>query len=818
MIKNHFKVAFRNFWRHKAFTIINVTGLSVGIAACLVIYLLVQHDFSFDKFEKGNNRVYRVVTNFNSYGSPAYNPGVCGPLPWVVNDQVTGVEYSVPVLRLFLPDVIIDRPGNPRQKFKQQPDIALADSNYFKLLSFKWLAGSGKSALSEPNHVVITSKQASIYFPGMAYDKVIGQTIIYDTLKTTVSGIVEPLNQNTDFTFHDLISYSTAFANPALRDELGLHNWGGTNVRRQLFLKLSSGTSTQQVAVQLNRILKKNSTLPAGKTQAFALQQLSKVHFDAKYGALGSSITANITTLYYLLGIALFLLLSGCINFINLKTAQASQRAREIGVRKTMGSTQAQLISQFLIETWLTTLFAVVVAVFLTPMILQLFSGFIPTGIRLNLIEQPLVLLFLVGLTIVVSLLSGFYPAMILSRFKPVVVLKNQVNTRNGKSRNEWMRKSLIVTQFVIAQFFIIATIMVSKQIYYAVSKDLGFKKEGILTIATPMKNINVVGNERLKNQLGMIPQVEMVSMGNDEPSSENTSGTEATYRDGKKEIKTEDLDEKFGDENYIKLYHIPLLAGRNLQQGDAGRAFLINNTYARRLGFDHPQQAVGKIIDDFNGDTRMQIVGVVADFHQGSLHEAIAPLVILTSTNSDFSSIFHVALKTNDAGNWHTAIAAMQTAWKQVYPDDDFEYNFVDDTIAKLYQREENTTLLLKWATGFSILISCLGLLGLAIFTTNQRTKEIGVRKVLGATVSQIVVLLSSEIALLVALSFVIVVPVSWFALNKWMQSFADRTTISWWIFAGGGILMLATSIITSASQIIRAAIVNPVTSLRSE
>jgi len=823
MIKNYFKIAFRNFWRHKVFTLINVTGLSVGIAACLVIYLLVQHDFTFDKFEKDSNRIYRVVTNFNFEGTKAYNPGVSGPLPAAVKNQVTGVEVSAQVFRLLLPDVFIRQGSNTPKKFKQQTNIAFADSGYFQLLQYKWLAGSPKTALNEPDHVVLTSDQAAIYFPGLSYDQVMGKVVIYDTIKTSVSGIVEPIKDNTSFVFRDFISYETAFAHMGWRMQLQLHNWGGHNPSRQFFVKLSPGASAAQVQGRLNAILEKNETQKKGRTQTLALEPLNKIHFDDRYGAVASYDTANVTALYYLLGIALFLLLCGCINFINLTTAQSTQRAREIGVRKTMGSTRLQLISQFLAETWVTTLFAVVAATVLTPVILRLFSGFIPPGIKLDLFAQPGIILFLLGLSIAISLLSGFYPAMILSGYKPVEVLKNQVVGGKG-SRNEWMRKSLIVTQFVIAQFFIIATVMVSKQIYYAVNKDLGFKKEGILTVASPFKNVNPKGNLVLLNQFRAIPQVAMVSMGNDAPSSENVNSTEAHYINGKTEITTEGLDEKFGDENYIKLYHIKLLAGRNLQPGDAGKAFLINDTYAKILGFQNPQQAVGKNIERFDGDTRMQIIGVVSDFHQESLHAPIAPLAILSNTDKKNSgSIFHIAMKPSPDGyregnNWHAAIVAMQHYWKQVYPNDDFEYHFVDETVARLYDKEENTVALLKWATGLSILISCLGLLGLAIFTTSQRTKEIGVRKVLGATVAQIVGLLSREIVWLVLLAFVIVVPLGWLALNKWMESFADRTAVSWWIFAGGGVLMLATSIITSAFQTIKAARANPVNSLRSE
>jgi len=820
MIKNYFKVAFRGFWRHKLFTLINITGLSIGISASLVIYLIVQHDFTFDKFHKDSDRIYRVVTNFTFSGQPAYNPGVCGPLPWAIKNQVTGLQLSVPVFRLLLPDVVIPKGQSAPVKFRQQPNVVFADSSYFKLISYKWMAGSALTALNEPDRVVLTADQATRYFPGLSYDKMIGKTVIYDTVRTTVSGIIAPLAENSDFTFHDFISYPTAFANPGLKMQLNLRNWGGTNTLRQLFFKLSPGTSVANVERQLNTILKINLAPQKDKTQKFALQPLSDIHFDTRYGAIGSYDTANKTTLYCLLGIALFLLLLGCINFVNLSTAQATQRAKEIGVRKTMGSTRAQLIWQFMTETWITTFLAIVIAAFLAPFIIRLFSGFISEGVQFDLVKQPGIILFLILLSVLVSILAGFYPAMILSGYKPVEVLKNQMASGGSKSRNAWMRKSLIVSQFVIAQFFIMATVMVSKQIYFALNKDMGFKKQGILTVAAPFHNANANDNQVLLNKFRAIPQIDMVSMGNDEPSSENTSSTEATYHDGKKEIHTENLAEKFGDENYITLYHIKLLAGRNLQSGDIGKAFLINNTFAQLIGFQDPKQAVGKVVDNFNGDTHMRIIGVVSDFHQESIHAPIAPLAIMTSPDENFRNIFHIALKpqTNGEANWQAAIAAMQQAWKQVYVNDDFECHFLDDNIAHFYDSEQRTATLLRWATGLSVLISCLGLLGLAIYTANQRTKEIGVRKVLGASVAQIVTLLSTEMVLLILLAFVIVCPLAWYAMTKWMQGFADKTTINWWVFALSAAGMLVAALVTSGFQTVKAAIANPVNSLRSE
>jgi putative ABC transport system permease protein len=747
--------------------------------------------------------------------------GVCGPLPGAVKTQVTGLQTIAPTFRLLLPDVSIPQEHGSPIKFKAQKNVVLTDEDYFDLVQYKWLAGSRTAALNKPYQVVLTSNQAKLYFPKLSFDQMVGKTVVYDTIQTTVAGIVQTIRHNTDFTFHDFISYSTGIVNKDIKADLRLNNWGGTSVKSQLFIKLLPTATSTQIEQQLNTILRKNSAPVKGKTQQFHLQPLSDIHFNAKYGGVSSyDDVANKTTLYGLLAIGLFLLLLGCINFINLTTAQATQRAKEIGIRKTMGSSRAQLIIQFLSETFFITLISVIISVLFAPVILKLFSGFINPGVKVNFLNQPDILVFLLALSIVVSLLSGFYPAMVLSGYKPVSVLKNQTQSNNGKTRNAWMRKSLTVTQFVIAQFFIMATLLVGKQIYYAVTKDLGFKKDGIIVVNSPYKNRQINKNLVFINKLHSIPQIEMVSAGNDAPSSENSSSTEGTYRDGKKEIKIGELGEKFGDENYIKLYKIKLLAGRNLQISDTNNAFLVNLKLTKILGFKNPNDAVGKVIDNFNGDRQMRIIGVVSDFQQESLHAPVVPLAILTRTDKYFTGTFHIALKpqTDNGVEWSRAISSVQTAWKQVYPEDDFQYEFVDESIAKFYEKEQHTAALLKWATGLSVLISALGLLGLAIYTTNQRTKEIGVRKVLGATVSQIITLLSAELIFLIILAFMIVTPVAWWAMNKWLQGFVDRTTISWWIFAGSGIGMLLATMFTSSFQTIKAALANPVKSLRSE
>lgn len=825
MFRNYIKTAFRSFSRHKLFTLINVIGLSIGISAALVIYLIVHYDFTFDKFHKDNDRIYRVVTNFTSQGTPWYASGVCGPLPWATKNQVTGLREIAPIWSLPQPNVTVLNGSKSSSRFKNQENVVVVDSDYFKLFEYQWLAGSARSALAAPNQVVLTSDQAENYFPGLRYEQMLGRTVVYDTLKTTVSGIVQSIKQNTDFTFHDFISFPTAFSNPSLKMQLRLHNWGGISSAYQLFVKLAPQTKTALIEQQLNDIEKKNLRQRPGITEVFALQPLADIHFNTNYGTFVNGRVADKTTLVELSAIALFLLLLGCINFINLTTAQSAQRAKEIGIRKTLGSDRKQLIFQFLSETFLITLVSVIISVAITPIVLQLFSTFIPQGIHADQISQPNIVLFLVSLTLVVSLASGFYPAMVLSGYKPVSAIKNQANEGSSRTRNAVLRKSLTVIQFAIAQFFIMATLLVSKQIYYAVHKDLGFKKDATLIVNSPLLNRKSSLNRVFLNKLNAIPGVELVSMGYDPPTSDYPNNADGSYKDGKKEVKIQALYTKYGDENYIKVYHIKLLAGRNLMPGDTSKAFLINNTLAKQIGFNDPQDAVGKVISDFNGNRDMQIVGVVSDFNQESIHAAIMPLAILTATDHDYNGTayngtFHIALKpqTADGDEWKAAIASMEKAWKQVYPNDDFEYQFFDESIARLYASEQKTSALLSWATGLSILISCLGLLGLAIYTTNQRTKEIGVRKVLGATVSQIVLLLSTEMAWLIILAFVIISPIAWLAMNKWMQGFADRTTISWWIFALSGAGMLLTSMLTSGFQTIKAALTNPVKSLKTE
>jgi putative ABC transport system permease protein len=814
MLEHFFKTAFRVFWKNKSVALINVVGLAIGMSAALVIFLVARYDLTFDRFETGGDRIYRVVTNFTFSGTPAYNPGVCTPLPLAAKSEVSGLELVVPVYQPVSPNVQI--PG-ANQSFRKLDNIAFTTPDYFNLINYRWLAG-GPAVLTEPYRTVLRSDQAERYFPGLSYEAMIGKTVIYDSVATTVAGIVAPLKENSGFSFHDLISHSTLLTNHGLRQSLRLDNWGGTWIYSQCFVRLAPGQRPPAVTAQLNALLARHQggNKNPHKTQSFALQPLNDIHFNLAYGGIADyDDMASRPTLYALVAIALFLLLLACINFINLSTAQASQRAKEVGIRKAIGSGRAQLVRQFLGETMMMTLCALVLSLLLAPSLLKLFAGFIPAGIHLDL-RASYLWWFALMLVTSLGLASGIYPALVLSGYKPVTVLKSQAFS-HGHSRKSMLRKSLTVFQFVIAQFFIIGTAIVSKQIYYATHKDLGFRKDAIATLQTPNKGTSMTQNRMLLDRLKAIPGVSLVSLGHDAPSSDLTAGTEASYHDGKKEVHMEDLAMKFGDQNYIRVYRIPLLAGRNLQPSDTDKAFLVNQAFLRRIGLQRPEQAVGKIVDGFNGDRQMMIIGVLADFNEGSLHDEISPMVLMTGTDPYFNNTFHIALPQQSSA-WPDILARISQLYHMVYPDDPADLKFVDESIARLYDKEQHTAMLLRWATALSILISCLGLLGLAIFTTAQRTKEIGVRKVLGASTGGIVLLLSKELILLTILAFLIATPAAVYALNRWMADFADRTTISWWVFVLCGLFTMAVALLISAFQTVRAALANPVKSLRSE
>ena len=805
MLKNYFKTALRNFRKNKVTTVINVLGLSIGISAALIIFMVVKYDYSFDKYEPGKERIYRVVTDDNDWK----NQGVPSPLHEAVAQNVSGIEASAPIFEYNDWNAKVSVPqGNnkPIQIFKKQENIIYTNANYFSIFPHEWIAGNTKTSLQNPYNLVLSESRAQQYFPNVSPDQLIGKTVIFsDTIRTTITGIVKDVKENSDFESKAFISLATLSATN-LKQYYNWDEWGNTNSNTLLVVKLSPGVASQQVNKQITAIFKEHNK--DSKT-IHRLQPLSDVHTNPDYNGV-----VNPSTINNLILLAVFLLLLGAINFINLSTAHATERAKEIGIRKTLGSKQRQLIFQFLSETFLLTVITAIVSVVITPLLLKAFAGFIPEGLQFSyLFSQPFVWVFLLLMVVVVSVVAGLYPAFILTRFKPVMVLKNSVVTGSGGTRSATLRKTLIVFQFVIAQVFIIGVIVVDKQINYSLQKNMGFRKDAIINFYVPFDFYHP-NNKKfvLKDELSKMPGIQEVSLGSQSPAFNGQMSTGIAFKEKGKDIKM-DADARSGDTAFLGVYNIKLIAGRNISASDTANELLVNETLAKQLGFVQSAEAVGHFIEYNDGS--LPIVGVMQDFHLASVRSAIHPLIYYAAPK--FGYVMHIALQPNPA-TWSSTINKMETAWKSIYPDTDFDYTFLDKTISDFYKEDQQLSTLLTWSASVAIFISCLGLLGLVIFITNSRIKEIGVRKILGASVKQIIALLSFDFVKLLALAFIIAIPVAWWQMHNWLQNFAYHTDLSWWIFLLSGVIMITAALLILCVRAGKAAIANPVKSLRTE
>lgn len=814
MIKNYFTIAFRNLTRHKVFSTINILGLSIGISAALVIFLITYYEYSYDKNIPDSERVYRVVMDI---GSDNHMSAMPAPMGAAMQSELTGLEQTVPVFQ-FQGDatakVEIAKAGsNKPTVFKKQKDIIFTNNAYFYLMPFQWVTGSPEVSMKEPFGTVMTESRAKQYFPALPISEIIGKQVVYnDDLTTTVTGIVKDWEGNTSLTATEFISLPT-IAKTQLQNNFMMNTWDDWMAYSQIYVKLNKGTNAAQAESQITALYKRNTQDTKQdmiKAISYRLQPITNIHFNAQYPAFGQRI-ANMKALYGMFVIAGFLLLLACINFINLTTANATHRTKEIGIRKTMGSSRRQLVLQFLGETFFLTAASTLLSICFTPFLLRAFADFIPEGVTFNPLSNPMIFVFLMGITLVVSVLSGFYPAIILSGYRPVSVLKGQAFANSKDTRQAWFRKSLTVSQFVIAQFFIIATIVMSKQINYGLHADLGFNTEAILTFQAA-RDTSKTKTQRLLNTIKAVPEVQLASTGFFSPADEGVAFTNIKYSE-KPDLKA-DIQIRWGDPNYMDVYKLKLLAGRNVAESDKFKEIIINETYLKLLDFKKPEDAIGKELV-FNGN-RLPIVGVMQDFHDQSVRSKISPLVFM-GNNGEF---FHIRLQPQgtEGGLWKNAITKIQKAFYDTYPDGTFEYQFFDEKIAKLYEQETRTASLLTWATGLAIFISCLGLLGLVMYTINTRTKEIGIRKILGASVGTIVGVLSTDFMKLVLIAFLIASPLAWWAMYKWLEDYAYRTPLSWWVFALSGAAMLLIALLTLSVQTIKAAITNPVKSLRTE
>jgi len=814
MLRNYFKIAWRNLAKHKVFSIINIIGLTIGLSASFVIGLIIYYDSTFDTFHKDSDRIYRVVTDFKTNEGPFYNSGVSLALKEAIKDNSNFDLVS---------DFYIERPMKVENKdlgleFKLPNFVIYTDDNYFKLFDYNFLAGNKDNVLSSPNNVVLTNERASSYFPKMKPSEIVGKTLVYnDSITATVTGIVENFKGRTNFVFQEFLS-SPTILQTRLKDNFIEKNWNNTNSNSQLFIKLSKGGNIASVLASFNDLSNEHrdeDSKKFGDERFFNLQPLNDIHFNEDYGiydwSKGQSSKALLTNLAL---VALFLLLLGCINFINLNTAQATQRAKEIGIRKTLGSSKKQLIAQFMGETFILVLFSALISLLLSKWLISVFSDFVPEGLSFELFKSPILIISILLLLLLVTFMSGLYPAFILSRLKTVSVLKSNLVMGEGKVK---LRKFLTVFQFSIAQVFIIGTLLVGKQINFLLNKDMGFKTEAILSTRSPISNQDFSKKKVYAELLKAMPEIRKVSLGAAPPASMSSSSSNVTYIDNEKEINSE-LQFIYGDTNYVDVFGLNILAGR-VQRNDTVKELVINETYRKFLGIKTPQDAVGKTI--IYGDENVAIVGVMSDFNQRSLKSNIKPMALRGDWNRSRFTTFnniHIALHDKSSNKLKETMTKIESAYKTVYLGEDFRANFFDESIQRFYTRELKISKLLNWATGLSILISCLGLLGLVIYTTERRVKEIGVRKVLGATLLQINILLCKEFIILVAIAFIIAAPIAWYGINNWLLDFAYRTNISIWIFLLSGVAMICFALLVMSIKTLQAANANPTKSLKTE
>ncbi|HXB08521.1 MAG TPA: ABC transporter permease, partial [Puia sp.] len=818
MLKKQLLFALRRLSRHKLNTSINILGLTLGILACLVIFLIVSFEFSYDTFHPNGDRIYRVITgNTGSDGILHEGAGVPAPLGADLRRESTGFtavtgfytdesKVQVPNATGKAPRIFAGiSPGQPKH-------IAFADPQFLQIFQYDWLAGNPQTALTQPFSVVLTEAEARRYFEGGDPQSWVGRTLVYhDSLTVSVTGIVADWKANSDLRFADLISYST-IEHSWLKKEID--GWNLYTTDAQAYVLLPTGETPAQAKKQFPAFIARHKLSKDDKTQ-LSLQPLAEIHFNGQitdtYGR-----RAHKPTLYGLAGIALFVLLIASINFINLSTAQAVQRAREVGVRKVLGSSRLGLTGQFLIETAFIVLGSMALALLLANPVIHAFSGFIPAGVHIDL-SKPLTLAFILGSMILTCLLAGWYPARVLSSFLPVISLRGQgvqsLNSRSG------LRKALIVFQFTISLLFIIATMVVGRQMNYMLNTDLGFNRDAILSVELPWgqpRNKKAV----LATAFSQLSGVEKVSLTSSSPASEDHPGTMMEYK-GATNVKIE-AGADVVDTNYLSLYGLTLVAGRNFFIADTAhneggpppgspastpgapappppyRAFIINESAAKALGFRRPADAIGQSVTTGFSGTLGPIIGVLKDYHHSSFRQAIVPFFLTMTNNAGAQLGVQLGPNYRTPAQAKELIARLEKSFKTVYPDADFSAHFLDDTLQQLYEKEQKTAAIMNLSMAVAIFISCMGLFGLAAYTASQRTREIGIRKVLGAGVPRLVTMLSKDFILLVGLATLIAAPLAGWATHQWLQDFAYRTSVPWWIYASAGLGALAIALVT--------------------
>lgn len=792
MFKNYLKIAFRNLWRHRVFSFINIMGLTVGMTACLLIFLYVRFELSYDRFHSRADRIYRIVADIKT---PTETIPSGGPA-WAVPSHVKFDFSEVESFTRILFDNVLFRKGDV--KFNESKTI-WADSAFFNIFSFKLLKGDPRTALKEPFSVVLSVSAAKKYF---GKEDPLGKTILVtgEAAPATVTGVMEDMPENTQVKGDVLLSMSTITSKWAQGID---DQW--SNYSPWAYILLKPGIDAQALEKKFPAFLEKWSGKEMKQLQMFVTLKLEQLRSVYLYSSRGDSL-GNINNVYIFSIVALFILVIACINFINLTTARATERAKEVGIRKVAGAVRTQLARQFIGESVVICLIAFLLTLAASVLLLSPFNHLAGKTISEGIFKNSSLLFLLLGAGMVIGLLAGIYPAFVLSAFKPIEVLKGRFATG---SKGSILRKGLVITQFAISTALIIGTIIVYLQMNYMRNRNLGFNKDQVLVVDTNGDK----QREALQQAVSRLPNVKATSLSASVPGG-GYAGAYSEVENVKGDLQITNLDLYFVDFDYIPLYNIKMAAGRPFSREyttDSSQAIILNEAAVRTLGYHSPGQAIGKRFKQWGREGK--IIGVIKDFHYKSLQQPIKPL----SMRVEWPRFSLLTVKINQ-NNVTKTISAIEKEFKTAIPNRPFSYYFLDEFFDRQYQSEERFGRLFLNFAILAIFISCLGLLGLASYSTMQRTREIGIRKVMGASVSNIINLLSKEFLKLVIISFFIAAPVAWYFMHKWLNDFAYRTSISWWIFAAAGTLALLIAILTISFQAFKAAVSNPVKALRTE
>ncbi|MGE0772835.1 MAG: ABC transporter permease [Cyclobacteriaceae bacterium] len=794
MIRNYFTIAVRNIRRNISYTLINVFGLALGITCSLVLFLMIRFSTSFDKNHDNGDRIYRLVTSSNNRGREDFFMGIPIPLADVVKNEMTGIEKVLLISRSEGGIISIETNGD-RKLFDEETGIAFTDSTYFQFFERKIIKGNRYTALTAPNSVILSESFAKKYFGD---DDPIGKTIRQNNSRDFyVTAVMEDFPDNTNFPFDMIASYAT------IKESKEQQGWNSVYSDDQLYVMLKAGTQAQTIDSQFPAIIEKYQ--PDGRQNGLKrwLQPLSDLNHDRRFSNYRYR-SVGYETIWAMGVVAFFLIITACINFVNLSTAVAVRRSREVGIRKVLGSQRLQLVVQFLSETAVITLFSVLLSIGMAELALIKLNSFLGLNLHVSMNDYSTVV-YLVSAWVLVSLSAGFYPAMLLSGFSPALALKNKITNRSAGGFV--LRRGLVVFQFVISQVLVVGTIILLTQMKFIHDKDLGFTKEAVMLVFMPEES-NINKKVAVKTEVDRLPGVKNSSLCFTPPSSGSVSATGFRI-DGKDENYVTQV--KMFDGNYLDVFELELVAGRGIESNDSSLAWLVNEKLVKVVGYDKPEDILGRNIRMW-GRTH-PVVGVVKDFHALSLEQEIDPIVMFNQIE-DYQ---YLALKI-EPGQVNVTKDAVQKIWEAQYPDFLFDYQFLDEAIANFYESEEKMSVMLAVFSAIAIIIGCLGLYGLISFLANEKEKEIGVRKVLGASTGQILYIFSKEFVLLIVIAFMIAGPLAGYAMSKWLENYVYRVPLHWLMFTAGIGLTLLIAFVTVGYRSFRAAVTNPVNVLRTE